>query len=261
MNNMNRDPIGVLVRDWRSRRRISQLDLAHRVGVSARHLSFVETGRSRPSPELVLALGIELEVPLREQNTMLLAAGFAPRYAETRLEAPASAVVQSAIERLLAAHNPYPGVVVDRAWNVVSSNQSAGLLISMLPAHLLQPPLNVYRLSLHPDGLARHTVNFDDWAGHLIRQLRRDLATTGNRNLAELLEEVSSYPTVMELEDRRMPPTPELLMPFQLEVDGRAMSFFTTLTAFGTPQDITIDEMLIELFYPADEETRRLLSG
>lgn len=257
---MGRSNVGILVKEWRSRRRISQLDLATKIGVSTRHLSFVETGRSKPSPELVVALGIGLDVPLREQNSMLLAAGYAPRYSQTGLEGAHAAAVRSAIERMLHAHDPYPGLVVDRLWNVLTHNESAGLLIADVPPHLLGPPINVYRLSLHPDGLARHTINLAEWGAHMLGQLRRDLAVTGDPRLAELLDEVSSYPTLEGLDARPPAETPELLIPLHVDIGGRELSFFTTLTTFGTPQDVTLDELVIELFYPADEATARLLS-
>src|SRR5436309_6248083 len=160
------------MREWRTRRRRSQLDLSLDVGVSTRHLSFVETGRSRPSPELVLALADHLDVPLRERNTMLLAAGYAPRYSQTSLDDSAMARVRASLQRMLDAHDPYPGVVIDRQWNVVLANRAAGALTVGLPAELAGPPLNVYRVCLHPDGLAARTLNFAEWANYLLRQLR-----------------------------------------------------------------------------------------
>lgn len=259
---MNTATVGPILKDWRARRHISQLELAVRVGVSARHLSFVETGRSNPSPELVTALGIELDLPLREQNTMLLAAGYAPRYRETSLDAPESAQVMTAIDTLLSAHDPYPGVAVDRLWNVVASNRSSSLLVDLISPVLLVPPLNVYRVSLHPDGLARHTINLVEWGGHLLRQLRRDLALTGDSRLSDLLSELKEYPTVQEVEERYRPHGPAaLLVPLELLIGEEKASFFTTLTTFGTPRDVTLDELVIELFYPADEATERLIDA
>ena len=155
---------GPLVRDWRVRRRRSQMDLAHEVGVSPRHLSFVETGRSRPSPELLLALADRLEVPLRDRNVLLLAAGYAPRYGERSLDDAAMVRARAALQRMLDTHDPYPGVVIDRAWNVVLTNRAAGLLMVGLPPELLGPPVNVFRVCLHPDGLARRTLNFTEWS-------------------------------------------------------------------------------------------------
>lgn len=254
--------VGPLLRMWRTRRRRSQLDLALAVGVSARHLSFVETGRSRPSPELVLAVAEHLEVPLRERNTLLLAAGFAPRYTERSLDDPALRHVRASIQRMLDAHDPYPGVLIDRQWNVVLSNEAALALTIGVPDHVLGPPLNVYRLCLHPEGLAPRTVNFAEWSAYLLRQLRRTIVLTDDPALKALEEEVRAYPGV----DASTPPTgiseddePPLLVPVRLEAGGVELSLFTTLTMFGTPRDVTLEELAIELFFPSDDRTDALL--
>ncbi len=256
--------VGPLLQLWRTRRRRSQLDLALAVGVSARHLSFVETGRSRPSPELVLAVAEHLEVPLRERNTLLLAAGFAPRYTERPLDDPALRHVRASIQRMLDAHDPYPGVVIDRQWNVVLANDAALTLTAGLPAHVLGPPLNVYRLCLHPDGLAPRTRNLPDWSTYLLRQLRRTSLLTGDPALQALEEEVRSYPGVGD--GPASPPIgdddePPLLVPIRLEAGGEELSMFTTLTMFGTPRDVTLEELAVELFFPADDRTDALLRG
>ena len=196
---MARPGVGELLREWRLRRHRSQMDVALAVSVSTRHLSFVETGRSRPSPELVLAVAIELEVPLRERNVLLLAAGYAPRYTETSLDDPAMSRMRSSIQRMLDAHDPYPGVAIDRLWNVVLTNNAAVLLLDGIPEEVLGPSLNVYRVCLHPEGLAARTVNFHDWAVYLLGQLERSIVLTGDRSLAELAEEVRGYPNVAEL--------------------------------------------------------------
>lgn len=256
--------VGALLRDWRQRRRLSQLDLALSVGVSARHLSFVETGRSRPSAELVLALADGLDVPLRECNTLLLAAGYAPRYPARPLDDAALDPALEAVRRLLAAHNPYPGVVVDRAWNIVLANDAAAALTAGLPAELLGPPANVYRLSLHPDGLAARTLNFPEWAGHLLHQLHRSVVLTADPLLVALEAEVRAYPGVADAVTARSSPLERapLLVPVQLDAGGgHRLSMFTTLTTFGTPRDVTLDELAVELFYPADDESARLLGG
>lgn len=250
------------MREWRNRRRRSQLDLALDVGVSTRHLSFVETGRSRPSPELLLLIAERLEVPLRERNGLLLAAGYAPRYPQTALDGPAAARARAALQRMLDAHDPYPGVVIDRAWNVVLANRGAGALTAALPPALTTPTLNVYRACLHPEGLAAITVNFADWARSLLDQLRRSLLTTADPALDELLTEVCAYPNVAPLLERpgATDAEPELLLPVVLDTgDGRRLSLFTTLTSFGTPGDVTLAELSVELFYPADDATERLL--
>src|SRR4051812_49205066 len=221
---MARPPVGDLLRDWRTRRRRSQLDLALDVGVSTRHLSFVETGRSRPSVELVLAIAHHLDVPLRERNGLLLAAGYAPRFSQMSLDDPAMAHVRASIQRMLDAHDPYPGAVVDRQWNVAMVNRAGQLLAHGLPEKVLGPPLNVYRLCLHPEGLAGRTTNFVDWAGYLLGQLRRSIVLTGDPSLVALLEEVSDYPNVKQIEPLfavagRVPPP--LLVPLQLATPRR----------------------------------------
>ena len=254
--------MGTLVRQWRTSRRRSQMDLALQVGVSTRHLSFVETGRSRPSPELVLALAHHLEVPLREQNAMLLAAGYAPRFSQASLDEPAMHHVRTSIQRMLDAHDPYPGVAVDRQWNVVSANRSALLLTAGVDPALLGPPLNVYRLSLHPGGLADVTTNFDEWAPGLLRQLERSALLTGDPALADLLEEVLAYPTTEGLELRVPGPDdalPTVLLPMRLRTPLGELSVFTTITTFGTPLDVTVEELAIELFFPADDQSDQLL--
>lgn len=257
--------VGALLRDWRQRRRLSQMDLALSVNVSTRHLSFVETGRSKPSAELVLALAEGLEIPLRERNTLLLAAGFAPRYPVRPLEDAEMDPAREAVQRMLDAHDPYPGVVVDRAWNIVMANKSAAAITAGVPDELLGPPPNVYRLSLHPDGLAKRTLNFPEWAEHLLQQLSRSVALTGDPGLAALEEEVRAYPGVAEavaaVKASPLERAP-LLVPFRLDLgNGSELSLFTTLTTFGTPRDVTLEELAVELFYPADDESARLLGG
>ncbi|OBJ24896.1 helix-turn-helix domain-containing protein [Mycobacterium sp. 1245801.1] len=260
---MSQAAVGALLREWRTRRRVSQLDLSLSVGVSARHLSFIETGRSRPSPEMVLTLADGLDIPLRERNTLLLAAGFAPRYQSRPLEDPALSPAREAVQRLLDAHDPYPGILIDRCWNIVGTNAAASALTAGLPEELLGPPANVYRLCLHPDGLAGRTLNFPDWAGYLLNQLRRTVALTGDLGLAALDKEVRDYPGVTAAaEARRTPESASLLIPFILDVGGgRRLSMFTTLTTFGTPLEVTLAELAVELFYPADTETADLLRG
>lgn len=254
------------MREWRERRRRSQLDLSIDVGVSTRHLSFVETGRSRPSPELVLAVAEHLDVPLRERNTMLLAAGYAPRYSQRALDDPAMQRVRASLQRMLDAHDPYPGVVIDRLWNVMLANAAAGALTDGVPAELLQPTLNVFRVCLHPDGLAGRTANFDDWASYLLRQLRRSVQLTGDAALEALEAEIIAYPNLAHLRAHFPGPDgigqgddPPLLVPFQLLAGPVELSFFTTLTTFGTPRDVTLEELCVELFFPADDRTEQLL--
>lgn len=261
--NVSQAAVGALLRDWRTRRRISQLDLSLSVGVSARHLSFIETGRSRPSPEMVIALAEGLDIPLRERNTLLLAAGFAPRYLARRLEDSALSPARAAITRLLDAHDPYPGVVIDRCWNIVGANAAATTLTAGLPDELLGPPANVYRLCLHPDGLAGRTLNFGEWSGYLLHQLRRTVILTGDPLARALQKEVLAYPGVAGVAARSAASDPAaLLVPFVLDVGGgQRLSMFTTLTTFGTPLDVTLSELAVELFYPADDESANMLRG
>ncbi len=254
--------VGVLLRDWRVRRRRSQLDVALETGVSTRHLSCVETGRARPSPELVMAVAETLEVPLQERNELLLAAGFAPRYSHTGIGAEAMAPFRASMQRVLDAHDPYPGVVIDRRWDVVLANRAAQLLTAGLPAHLLGPPLNVFRVCLHPDGLAPRTVELGAWAAYLLRQLHRTVRRTGDAALADLEREVLDYPTVRALAARRGEEVElQLVVPFVLDAGGTRLSMFTTLTTFGGPRDVTLDDLAVELFYPADDTTEAVLRG
>jgi transcriptional regulator with XRE-family HTH domain len=238
------------------------MDLALDVGVSPRHLSFVETGRSRPSPELVLAVATHLEVPLRERNTLLLAAGYAPRYSQSSLGDPAMQRVTASLQRMLDAHDPYPGVVIDRQWNVVLANAAASAITAGLPEALRQPVTNVYRICLHPDGLASVTTNFTDWATYLLHQLRRSIVLTGDPELERLAAEVRAYPNVAALASSEAADhwdDPPLLVPFRLRAGDEELSLFTTLTTFGTPRDVTLDELAVELFFPADDRTDVLL--
>jgi transcriptional regulator with XRE-family HTH domain len=257
-------PVGELVRDWRQRRRRSQMHLALEIGVSPRHLSFVETGRSKPSPELVESIAEELEVPLRERNTLLLAAGYAPRYRERTLDDPAMRFAVESVQRMLDAHDPYPGVLIDRQWNIVRANAAASALTVGLPPEVLGPPINVYRVCLHPDGLAARTTNFADWVTYLVGQLERSLALTGDPALQALRDEVRAYPNVVEALARAEVAASgdvPLLVPLRLQAGEGELSLFTTLTTFGTPRDVTLDELAVELFYPADDATERALRG
>lgn len=254
---------GPLLRDWRQRRRLSQMALALDVGISPRHLSFVETGRARPSAQLVLALAERLALPLRERNRLLLSGGYAPRFTQRPLAAPDMQPVHQALERLLAAHQPFPGLVLDRCWNVVLANPAALGLAALLPEALRGPPLNILRASLHPDGFARFTRNFDDWAGHLLAALGRSLDASADPALQALDDEVRTYPNVQALLRRdgpqAAPASAALVLPCVLALPQGELSLFTTLASFGTPRDVTLDELCIELFYPADAATEARL--
>jgi transcriptional regulator with XRE-family HTH domain len=248
-------PVGVLLRDWRQRRRLSQLDLALEAGVSTRHLSFVETGRSRPSPEMVLHLADELELPLRERNRLLLAAGYAPVYEERSLDEPEMQPVHDAIQLVLDGHDPYPAITVDRGWALVAHNRAAGLLMAGLPDDLLAPPMNVLRASLHPDGLAPRIANLGQWKAHLLERLARQATVTGDPALRTLHEELAAYPAP-EHDDG---PVSDVVVPLRLRVPDGELRFFSTVTTFGTPVDITVEELSIESFFPADRETAERL--
>jgi transcriptional regulator with XRE-family HTH domain len=253
--------VGDLLRDWRQRRRRSQLDLASEAEVSARHLSFVETGRAKPSRDLVLHLAEHLEVPLRERNTLLLAAGYAPVYRERSLDDAEMDPVREALERILGGHEPYPAVIVDRRWDLVAANEAAlGLFTAGVAAHLLEPPINVYRLGLHPEGLAPRVPNLGEYSRHLLTRLERDAALSGDPVLAALLEEVRSYPGLSLPGDLDADPAELLFLPMEFTtVDGDELSFFSTLATFGTAMDVTVAELSIEAFFPADAATRAAL--
>jgi transcriptional regulator with XRE-family HTH domain len=252
--------VGALLRDWRRRRRLSQLDVSLDAAVSARHLSFVETGRSRPSRELVLHLADHLDVPLRERNALLLAAGYAPIYAETPLDAEEMAPVRAALDKILAGHAPFPAVIVDRRWDLVSANQPAlGILADGVSPELLAPPVNALRVNLHPDGLASRIVNFAEYSAHLVGRVRRELALAPDPGLAELLEELRGYPGVTEPDTTVADPAQMLFVPLRLRAAGTELALFSTLATFGTALDVTLAELAIESFFPADADTEAAL--
>jgi transcriptional regulator with XRE-family HTH domain len=246
--------VGPLLREWRQRRHRSQLELALDAGVSARHISFVETGRSNPSREMVMGLAANLEVPLRERNELLIAAGYAPEFRQLAYEDPGLAPVRAAIEQLLSAHDPYPAVVVDRHWELVTANQGLGMLLEGVAPELLEPPANALRISLHPQGMAPRIVNLGEWADHILRRLERHLRLTGDPAIAGLLEELSAYPgTEWEGEEAS---EHDVFVPLRMRgADGEELSFFGTIATFGTAVDVTVAELSIESFFPADAAT------
>jgi transcriptional regulator with XRE-family HTH domain len=257
LDRMSSAPVGDLLRDWRQRRRLSQLDLALEAGVSTRHLSFVETGRSKPSPEMVLHLADELEVPLRERNRLLLAAGYAPVYEERALDEPEMQPVHEAVQLVLDGHDPYPAITVDRGWALVAHNRGAALLMAGLPEDLLAPPMNVLRASLHPDGLAPRIANLGQWKAHLLERLGRQAAVTGDPALRTLHAELAAYPAPQDT----APAASDVVVPLRLRIPGGELRFFSTVTTFGTPVDITVEELSIESFFPADRATADWLRG
>jgi transcriptional regulator with XRE-family HTH domain len=257
-------PVGELLREWRQRRRLSQLGLALDAEVSAKHLSFVETGRAQPSREMVLRLAERLEVPLRERNTLLLAAGFAPLYRERPLVDPALENARRAIDRLLAAHEPYPALAVDGHWNLVLANRMVGVFTAAVAdATLLEAPVNVLRLSLHPRGLGARIVNYSQWRSHVLERLARQVDVGGDPVLAALLEELRGYAVPEETpdEDSDEIERQAAVVPLRLALDGRELLFFSATTVFGTPVDVTLSELAIESFFPADAATARALEN
>jgi transcriptional regulator with XRE-family HTH domain len=251
--------IGDHLRQWRRRRRLSQLALALDANVSQRHLSFVESGRARPSREMVLQLARHLDVPLRERNAMLLAAGYAPIHPQRPLHELGAA--REAIDRILAAHEPYPALALDRHFDMVAANRAIALLVDGVadPA-LLEPPANVLRLSLHPDGLAPRIRNLAAWRGHLLRRLENDLARSGDTRLIALRGELLALPV----------PEPagpagaeaalaDLAVPLELVVGDVLLRFISTTTVFGTPTDVTLSEIALESFFPANAATAEAL--
>jgi transcriptional regulator with XRE-family HTH domain len=253
--------VGELLRDWRNRRRLSQLDLAFAANVSARHLSFVETGRARPSRRLVLHLAERLEVPLRDRNRLLLAAGFAPIYEETPLEEASMVPVRHALKKIISGHEPFPAVIVDRHWTLIWSNEPArAILTEDVAAHLLRPPANAMRVTLHPDGLAPRIANIAEWSAHLLTRLERQLAIAPDPLLEELRAELRGYPAVSGRSSIVVEPEELLFVPLRLRrASGDELSLFSTLATFGTALDITLAELSIESFFPADKETEAAL--
>jgi transcriptional regulator with XRE-family HTH domain len=248
-------PVGTQLREWRQRRRLSQLDLAGHAEVSTRHLSYLETGRAQPSREMVLRLADRLEVPLRERNHLLTAAGYAPLYREHALADPEMRAPAQAVELVLKAHEPYPALAVDRHWTMVACNRMVTLLMQDLPQELLAPPLNVLRLSLHPQGLAPRIVNLAAWRAHLLHRLRQQVQASGDLVLAALAEELRAYPVPSGERPDPVPPDGHVYVPLQLRTVAGVLHFISTITVFGTPTDITLSELALETFFPADEPT------
>ncbi|MFD3521931.1 helix-turn-helix domain-containing protein [Streptomyces sp. NPDC058653] len=252
------ETVGRLLRGWRHGRQLSQLDLALAAGVSPRYVSLVETGRSRPSADMVLRLANQLDVPLRHRNRLLVAAGFAPRYRERPLDEPDMAAVRDAVLRVLRAHEPYPALVVDQRWNIVMTNGAVELFLGDVHPSLLEPPVNMIRLGLDPRGLAPRMVNLAEVRALMRTRLARQVARTGDPVVAALYEEFFA-----DHEPEGPPPgvESEVATPMIFQVEGRRLSLFSTVTTFGTPQDITLEEISIESYYPADAESAALLRG
>jgi transcriptional regulator with XRE-family HTH domain len=251
--------VGELLRRWREQRRLSQLELSIQAEISTRHLSFVETGRSAPSRDMVLRLAEHLEVPLRERNPLLLAAGFAPVYGEHDLAAPEMAEIRAAVRQVLTGHEPYPALAMDRHWNLVDANDCLLRLTRDVAPDLLVPPVNVLRLSLHPDGLAGRIANLGEWRAHLLGRLRRQAAATADPTLTALHAELQGYPCDQPQPEVEHPGPGDVVVPLRVRSAGQDLALFGIAASFGTPADITVAELAIELFFPADPATRTAL--
>ncbi|WP_406499111.1 helix-turn-helix transcriptional regulator [Streptomyces sp. NBC_00846] len=255
--------VGPLLRSWREQRRISQLELALRADSSARHISFVETGRSRPSEDMILRLAEHLDIPVRERNALLVVAGYAPRYTQTALDDPAFGALREGMERLLHGYDPYPALVVDGMYNVVAANRGITMLLEGVAGHLLAPPLNAMRLTLHPEGLAPRIRNLRQWRADLLAQMDRQIALARSAELRKLYEEVAGYPAPGGTDradgagaiEGAGPASPPFALPLHIEHDGHVLSFVSSIATFNTPMDVTVAELAIETFLPADRAT------
>ena len=254
-------PVGDHLREWRQRRRMSQLDLACEADISTKHLSFLETGRALPSREMVMRLAERLDVPLRERNVLLVAAGFAPIFPERPLGDPALQAARRAMDLVLAGHEPYPALAVDRHWTLVAANKAVSPLLAGIDASLLRPPVNVLRLSLHPSGLAPRIANLAEWRGHLLARLRHQIDVSADPVLQALLRELRDYPAPARLTSREPDQSEHagVVVPLRLVIDGGVLALFSTITVFGTPIDITVSELALESFFPADAATAHAL--
>jgi transcriptional regulator with XRE-family HTH domain len=255
-------PVGEHLRKWRQRRRLSQLDLALEAEISTKHLSFLETGRATPSRDMVLHLAERLDVPLRERNVLLLSAGYAPVFSERSLEDPALGAARRAVDLVLAGHEPYPALAIDRHWRLITANKAVATLLAGVDASLLKPPINVLRLSLHPEGLAPRIVNLHEWRAHLLDRLRHQIDVTADALLVDLFGELRGFPAPQA----RAGVKPDngadyagIAVPFRLATDSGVLSFFSTTTVFGTPVDVTLSELALESFFPADADTAQRL--
>jgi transcriptional regulator with XRE-family HTH domain len=253
-------PVGNLLRTWRQRRRLSQLALACDAEISQRHLSFIESGRASPSREMIIHLAEQIDIPLRDRNVLLVAAGFAPMYRERPLDDPALQAARKALDVVLKGHAPNPALAVDRHWTLVAANRAVSPLLTGTGPELLQPPVNVLRLSLHPAGLAPRIVNLAQWREHILARLNRQVEVTADRVLADLLVELRAYPSGSKSRDSAgAREFAGVVVPLQLNSPSGVLSFFSTTTVFGTPVDITLSELAIESFFPADAATAEVM--
>ncbi|HJU39226.1 MAG TPA: helix-turn-helix domain-containing protein [Tahibacter sp.] len=260
---MNTRPhVGILLRQWRQRRRLSQLDLACLADTSSRHVSFLETGRAKPSRTMLLNLAERLDVPLRERNTLLVAAGLAPSYTEHRLDDPAMREARAAIDLVLTGHEPYPALAVDRQWHLVAANRMMAPMLAHASPALLAPPVNVLRLSLHPDGVANRIVNWHEWRAHVLHRLRHQADAAADPSLDALYRELADYPAPPDAapaDAKSLPQSASVVVPLRLTSELGELSLIGTTTVFGMPMDVTLAEIAIESFFPADAGTAQRL--
>jgi transcriptional regulator with XRE-family HTH domain len=262
MSTVAAQPVGALLREWRQRRRLSQLDLASEAEISSKHLSFLETGRALPSREMILHLAEQLAIPLRERNLLLIAGGYAPIFAERALDDPALEAARRAVDLVLAGHMPYPALAVDRHWSLVAANDALPPLLAGVDSALLRPPAHVLRLSLHPQGLAPRIANLAEWRAHLLSRLRQQIDLTADAALVDLMRELSAYAIPSGARARPKGPDRDyagVVVPLQLHTERAVLSFFSTTTIFGPPIDITLAELAIESFFPANPATAAAL--
>jgi transcriptional regulator with XRE-family HTH domain len=250
--------VGSLLKSWRERRRKSQLELALDAEISTRHLSFVETGRAKPSREMILLLAENLQIPLRKRNKILLTAGYAPIFSEKTLDDVSLSAVREAIDLILQGHEPFPALAVDRHWNMVAANRIVPILLEGISPKLLENPINVLRLSLHAEGLAPKIVNFQQWRNHVLKRLRKQADDSADEGLEKLFNELSGYKFNVGRRENPSNSTPEIVVPLRLETKFGLLSFISTTTVFGTPIDVTVSEIALETFFPADEKTREI---
>ncbi|HYF88276.1 helix-turn-helix transcriptional regulator [Azospirillum sp.] len=255
-------PVGALLRSWRQRRGLSQLDLACEADISTRHVSFLETGRSQPSRSMLIHLAERLDVPLRDRNALLVAAGFAPVYSEHSLDNPAMEAARKAVDLVLTGHEPFPALAVDRHWQLIAANRAVAPLLKGVAAELLTPPVNVLRLSLHPDGLAGRIGNWAQWREHVLSRLTRQIEASADPALVALRNELQGYPDPPSSSDdggSEAGHHPDVVVPLRLHTSLGLLSLFSTTTVFGTALDVTLSELAIEAFFPADAETAERL--
>ncbi|CAH2788833.1 MAG: Transcriptional regulator, Xre family [uncultured Paraburkholderia sp.] len=255
--------VGDLLREWRQRRPMSQLLLAAEADISTRHLSFVESGRAMPSREMVMHLAERLDVPLRARNALLIAAGYAPLFRERPLSDPQLSAAREAVELVLKGHEPYPALAIDRHWTIVATNNALTPLLAGASPDLLKPPVNALRLSLHPDGIAASIVNWHAWREHVLARLQRQIDVSADDTLCALRDELAAYPPPpgAEVPDAGDSPLNQIAVPLRLRLRTPLgeLSFFSTTTVFGTPVDVTLSELAIEAFFPADPQTAAAL--